>query len=74
MATRLFRADPTDEIIDTDRDDAFADLIRRELELVGEDPDREGLLETPRRVAKAMKFLTEGYHSSAEEVVGKGIF
>jgi GTP cyclohydrolase IA len=74
MATRLFRADPTDEIADTDRDDAFADLIRRELELVGEDPDREGLLETPKRVAKSMKFLTEGYASSAEEVVGKGIF
>jgi GTP cyclohydrolase IA len=74
MATRLFRADPTDEIADTDRDDAFADLIRRELELIGEDPKREGLLETPKRVAKSMKFLTEGYASSAEEVVGKGIF
>jgi len=74
MATRLFRADPTDEIADTDRDDAFADLVRRELEFVGEDPDREGLLQTPNRVAKSMKFLTEGYASSAEEVVGKGIF
>jgi GTP cyclohydrolase I len=74
MATRLFRADPTDEIADTDRDDAFADLIRRELELVGEDPHREGLLETPKRVAKAMKFLTEGYKSTAEDVVGRGIF
>jgi len=74
MATRLFRADPTDEIADTDRDDAFADLIRRELELIGEDPDREGLVDTPKRVAKSMKFLTQGYASSAEEVVGKGIF
>jgi GTP cyclohydrolase IA len=74
MATRLFRADPTDEIADSDRDDAFADLIRRELELVGEDPEREGLLKTPERVAKSMRFLTEGYASSAEEVVGKGIF
>jgi GTP cyclohydrolase IA len=74
MATRLFRADPTDEIADSDRDDAFADLIRRELELVGEDPEREGLLRTPSRVAKSMRFLTEGYASSAEEVVGKGIF
>ena len=74
MATRLFRADPTDEIVDTGHDDAFADLIRRELELVGENPDREGLVDTPKRVAKAMKFLTEGYASSAEEVVGKGIF
>jgi GTP cyclohydrolase I len=42
MATRLFRADSDDEIVESDRDDAFEALIRRELELVGEDPDREG--------------------------------
>ena len=74
MATRPLRADPADEIGDTDRDDAFADIIRRELELIGEDPDREGLVDTPKRVAKSMKFLTQGYASSAEEVVGTGIF
>jgi len=52
----------------------FEKLIRRELELLGEDPNREGLLKTPQRVANSLTFLTEGYSSSAEEVVGKGIF
>jgi GTP cyclohydrolase I len=52
----------------------FEQLIRRELELIGEDPERDGLVKTPLRVARSMAFLTQGYNSSAEEVVGKGIF
>jgi len=74
VATRLFRDAPIDKISETDRIREYATLTRRELELLGEDPEREGLLKTPLRVANAMKFLTEGYSSSAEEVVGKGIF
>jgi len=52
----------------------FETLVRRELELLGEDPKREGLLRTPARVAAALKWMTQGYGSSAEEVVGDGIF
>ena len=74
MATRLFRDAPVDELSETDRTRELAALTRRELELLGEDPEREGLLKTPQRVANSMTFLTEGYNSSAEEVVGKGIF
>ena len=52
----------------------FEEIVRRELELLGEDPKREGLLRTPARVATALKWMTQGYASSAEEVVGSGIF
>jgi len=52
----------------------FESLVRRELELLGEDPEREGLQRTPARVAAALKWMTQGYASSAERVVGKGIF
>jgi GTP cyclohydrolase I len=58
----------------TQVDKEFEELVRRELELLGEDPKREGLLRTPTRVATALKWMTQGYGSSAEEVVGKGIF
>ena len=50
------------------------DLVRRQLELIGEDPFRDGLLRTPSRVATALTWLTNGYASSVEEVVGNGIF
>jgi GTP cyclohydrolase I len=55
-------------------DKEFEALVRRELELLGEDPNREGLLRTPARVARALKWMTQGYGSSAKEVVGNGIF
>jgi GTP cyclohydrolase I len=49
-------------------------LVRRQLELIGEDPDREGLRRTPDRVARSMQWLTKGYRASVEEVIGSGIF
>jgi len=52
----------------------FEKLVRREIELIGEDPKREGLARTPARVAKSLRFLTQGYDSSPEEVVGEGVF
>ena len=44
------------------------------LKLLGEDPDREGLLKTPERVAKALSFLTRGYQSDPEEILRSAIF
>ena len=57
-----------------DANKEFEELVRRELELLGEDPARDGLLRTPARVARALKWMTQGYGSSAQEVVGNGIF
>jgi GTP cyclohydrolase I len=47
---------------------------RETLALLGEDPDREGLLKTPERVAKAMQFLTQGYHVDARAILNSAKF
>ena len=53
---------------------AYAEHVREQLALLGEDPDREGLLKTPERVAKAMRFLTRGYAMTLDSVVGDALF
>jgi len=52
----------------------YESLIRRELELLGEDPYREGILKTPERVAKAMLWMTQGYRQDARLVIGDALF
>jgi GTP cyclohydrolase IA len=46
----------------------------RILKLLGEDPEREGLLKTPERVAKALSFLTRGYQQEADEILRSAMF
>ena len=47
---------------------------RQILTEIGENPDREGLLKTPERVAKAMKFLTSGYEINPDEIIQQAVF
>src|SRR6266852_3837773 len=54
--------------------DALAETVAALLEQLGEDPDRDGLIETPHRVAESLRYLTEGYASDPETVVGDALF
>ena len=49
-------------------------LFKSLIEKIGEDPSREGLLDTPKRAAKAMEFITRGYHQNVDDVVNNAIF
>ena len=49
-------------------------IVRRQLTLLGEDPDREGLLKTPERAAKALASLTRGSTVDVRDVVGEAVF
>ena len=54
--------------------DELADTVSALLEQLGEDPDREGLLETPGRVAESLRYLTEGYAANPATIVGDALF
>ena len=49
-------------------------LVRQMLKEIGEDPDREGLKDTPARVKRSMEFLTSGYRVNVDDVINKALF
>jgi GTP cyclohydrolase I len=55
-------------------DDELAETVATLLEQLGENRDREGLLETPRRVADSLRYLTKGYAANPSTVVGDALF
>jgi GTP cyclohydrolase I len=50
------------------------EYYKKIIETIGEDPNREGLRDTPKRAAKAMEFLTQGYQQSLDEVINGALF
>ncbi len=52
----------------------IAALMRELLIELGEDPDREGLVKTPQRIAAALSYLTSGYHVDPEKLINQAIF
>jgi GTP cyclohydrolase I len=74
---------PTEELLlDTSKDagklevpsETIADMMRRMLPMVGEDPNREGLRKTPERFEKALRFLTSGYLQDPEKILNGAMF
>ena len=54
--------------------DELAQIVRRQLELLGEDPERKGLVKTPERVALSLAWLTRGYEQDVRKVIGDAVF
>jgi GTP cyclohydrolase I len=54
--------------------ETIADLIRRMIVLIGEDPNREGLRRTPERFEKAMRYLTSGYRTDPDKLLNGAMF
>ena len=54
--------------------ESIAQMMRRILAMVGEDPSREGLRKTPERFEKALRYLTSGYHQDPEKILNSAVF
>ncbi len=71
------RTDPTSELTDFERQaaaDPIAEAVPGILRELGENPQREGLLRTPRRVADALRFLTRGYQQEVDKILNGALY
>ena len=62
------------EQYDQDTTTALAQAYQKVLNALGENPQREGLLKTPERIAKAMQYLTQGYQANAVDIINSAKF
>lgn len=63
-----------EEFYDSERTEKLSYHYHEIIKLLGEDDTREGLLQTPMRVAKAMQFMTQGYQQNPEEILRSALF
>ena len=63
-----------EEYFDIETTEKIAEHYKEILKLLGEDPEREGLVKTPQRVAKALQFMTKGYGENGEEIIRSALF
>jgi GTP cyclohydrolase IA len=62
------------EPVSVENSESIAELVRRMLQLIGEDPSRDGLRHTPERFEKALRFLTSGYQQDPEKLLNGAMF
>lgn len=63
-----------EEFFDSKRTEQLSYHYKEILKLLGEDTEREGLIQTPLRVAKAMQFMTQGYQQNPEDILRSALF
>src|ERR1700720_390303 len=62
------------DTVSVQQSESIADLVRRMIQLIGEDPNRDGLRHTPERFEKALRFLTSGYQQDPEKLLNGAMF
>ncbi len=63
-----------DELAEAASDDPLAGAVRRLIIEIGEDPEREGILKTPARVAQSLRFLTSGYRQDVDKAINGALY
>lgn len=58
----------------TEKTEQLIEIYKKAIEVLGEDPARDGLIKTPERIAKAMQFLTKGYQDNPDEILKSALF